>query len=137
MFAPSVIQHVLDGSDEAKFIYITRSPQDWVTSMVKVGLDRAHNSYYNNPDWDSLAPHAAIDFNSLNEVLDGAFTEDNAKQKFDEHKQFVENTIPPERLLIYHFSEGWGPLCGFVGKPVPNTEVPHLNIDTMFDKLTT
>ena len=137
MFAPSVIQYVLDRSDETKFIYINKNPQDWVASMIKVGLDRAHNSYYNSPDWDALAPHAAIDFSSMNEVLDGEFTDDNARRKFGEHRLFVENTIPPERLLIYHFSKGWGPLCDFVGKPTQDIEVPHMNINTMFDKLTT
>lgn len=137
MFAPSVIQHMLDGSDEVKFIYVNKTPQDWVASMEKVGLAKTHNSYCNTPDKNSLNPHAAIDFNSLNEVLAGEFTEDNARRKFGEHRLFVENTIPPERLLIYHFSKGWEPLCEFVGKPVPNIEVPHLNIDTMFDKLTT
>jgi hypothetical protein len=137
MFAPSTIQYVLDRSNEVKFIYINKNPQDWVASMVKVGLKRAHNSYYNTPDWDSFAPHAAIDFKSLNEVLDGVFAEDNACEKFEEHKLFVKGTIPPERLLTYHFSEGWEPLCEFVGKPVSNIEVPHLNINTMFDKITT
>lgn len=137
MFAPSVIRHILNESDGMKFIYINKNPQDWVISMTKVGLDKAHNSYWNTPDKSTLEPHAAIDYNSLNEVLDGEFTGDNARRKFGEHRLFVENTIPPERLLIYHFSKGWGPLCKFVGKPVPDIEVPHLNVDTMFDKLRT
>ena len=136
MFAPSIVQHVLDNSDDVKFIYINKNPQDWAASMVKVGLHNAHNSYYNSPDWDALAPHAKIDFSSMNEVLDGEFTDDNARRKFAEHKVFIENTIPPERLLMYHFSKGWEPLCEFVGKPVPDIDVPHMNIDTMFDKLT-
>ena len=36
-------------------------------------------------------------------------------------------TVPPERLLVYRVSEGWDPLCRFLGVPVPNTPFPSEN----------
>ena len=35
--------------------------------------------------------------------------------------------IPRERLLIFNFSDGWGPLCEFLGKPVPDEPFPHVD----------
>jgi hypothetical protein len=39
----------------------------------------------------------------------------------------VTEAIPPERLLVYDVAEGWGPLCAFLGVPVPGTPFPHTN----------
>lgn len=39
----------------------------------------------------------------------------------------VTEAIPPERLLVYDVAEGWGPICAFLGVPVPKTPFPHTN----------
>ena len=136
MFAPSVINYALEHSDDVKFIYLNKNPSDWVASMQKIKLADTYNRMHANPEKEVVSIYSKIDYSSLHEVLDGPFDETEGRRKFGEHRQFVERTIPPERLLIYHFSKGWGPLCEFVGKPVPDIDVPHLNVDTMFDKLT-
>lgn len=33
----------------------------------------------------------------------------------------VKETVPRDRLLVYRIGEGWGPLCKFLGVPVPTT----------------
>jgi len=43
------------------------------------------------------------------------------------HIKDVIATVPAERLLVYQVNEGWGPLCEFVGKEVPNTPFPNVN----------
>ncbi|MEZ4451932.1 MAG: sulfotransferase [Nannocystaceae bacterium] len=43
------------------------------------------------------------------------------------HIAEVKATVPPERLLVYEVSEGWGPLCEFLGVPVPDEPFPRLN----------
>lgn len=48
------------------------------------------------------------------------------------HLERVRRTIPGERLLVYNVREGWGPLCAFLGVPVPETPFPHLNDRTSF-----
>jgi hypothetical protein len=36
--------------------------------------------------------------------------------------------VPPERLIVYEVKEGWGPLCAFLGVPIPEGKpFPHLN----------
>lgn len=35
--------------------------------------------------------------------------------------------VPTERLLVYQISQGWRPLCAFLGKLVPQEPFPHAN----------
>jgi hypothetical protein len=51
-------------------------------------------------------------------------------ETFKRHNAEVERTIPPSRLLVYDVSQGWEPLCGFLGVPVPDTPFPRANSRT-------
>lgn len=33
----------------------------------------------------------------------------------------------PDRVLIFHPSQGWGPLCAFLGKDIPDSPFPFVN----------
>lgn len=39
----------------------------------------------------------------------------------------VQATFGPDRLLTYELGSGWGPLCGFLGVPVPDMPYPRSN----------
>ena len=40
----------------------------------------------------------------------------------------MKRAVPADRLLLYEVKEGWGPLCSFLGVPVPEGRpFPHLN----------
>lgn len=43
------------------------------------------------------------------------------------HVAEVKATVPAERLLVFEVSEGWGPLCEFLGVPIPDAPFPRLN----------
>ena len=44
----------------------------------------------------------------------------------------VRAAIPPSRLLVFDVTEGWQPLCGFLGVPVPDRPFPQLNSTAQF-----
>ncbi len=48
-------------------------------------------------------------------------------ERFERHIQDVKAAIPAERLLIYRVSDGWEPLCDFLGLPVPDASYPQVN----------
>jgi len=51
-----------------------------------------------------------------------------AIEVFNCHNEEVSRFVPPDRLLVYEVKEGWGPLCSFLGVPVPDEEpFPHVN----------
>jgi hypothetical protein len=39
----------------------------------------------------------------------------------------VIDSLPPERLLVFSPKDGWGPLCAFLGVPVPSEPFPRVN----------
>lgn len=52
---------------------------------------------------------------------------ENAKERYFEHYRQVRELVPPERLLEYKLSDGWGPLCQFLGREEPDVEFPRTN----------
>ena len=43
--------------------------------------------------------------------------------------------VPADRLLVYRVSDGWGPLCEFLGVPVPDTPFPQVNSTEDFKEM--
>jgi hypothetical protein len=46
---------------------------------------------------------------------------------FDKHNAAVEAGVAKKRLLVYDVAQGWGPLCEFLGVPVPDSPYPKVN----------
>jgi hypothetical protein len=47
--------------------------------------------------------------------------------EYNQHIADVKIAVPPEKLLIFTVTEGWTPLCKFLGLPVPATPFPNVN----------
>jgi Sulfotransferase domain len=47
--------------------------------------------------------------------------------RFNAHNEWVKRACPPERLLVFEVSQGWEPLCTFLGNPIPSTPFPRTN----------
>lgn len=43
------------------------------------------------------------------------------------HDAAVKREVPEDRLLVFRVSEGWEPLCRFLGVEVPKTPFPRVN----------
>ncbi len=57
---------------------------------------------------------------------------DHALAVYRAYAEDVRRTIAPERLLAYDVSEGWAPLCAFLGVPVPDLPFPRTNTSEEF-----
>ena len=53
--------------------------------------------------------------------------QETAVRFFTEWREQVEREIPADRLLVFEVKEGWGPLCQFLGVPVPEEPFPNVN----------
>lgn len=60
------------------------------------------------------------------DFYEGSF-QANGKRKYEEHYAMVRTLVPKENLLEYRVQQGWGPLCDFLGKPVPKNPFPRGN----------
>ena len=46
----------------------------------------------------------------------------------------VKAAVPPEKLLIFKATDGWDPLCAFLGVAAPATKFPNVNDRAEFQK---
>lgn len=61
-------------------------------------------------------------------VLKGVMDErSRAVARYSAYIDEVKAAVPPDRLLVYQVTEGWGPLCRFLSVPEPNEPFPNLN----------
>jgi len=51
----------------------------------------------------------------------------NAKERYLEHYETVRRIVPKEKLLEFKLTDGWEPLCAFLGKDIPDTDFPWVN----------
>ncbi|KAM5350116.1 hypothetical protein ACJ41O_006621 [Fusarium nematophilum] len=51
----------------------------------------------------------------------------NLKTAYVRHYKYVREMVPADQLLDFKLSDGWEPLCRFLGKEVPDVPFPHVN----------
>lgn len=116
---------------QAKVVLTVRDPQTWYTSMASTIFQGVAAMS------DGAAPPGNIgeDFAKLMRPMFGSLfagelrvpSEEESVAAFERHREAVIEAIPAERLLVFQVSQGWEPLCDFLGVPVPDTPFPHLN----------
>ena len=71
----------------------------------------------------------------MEQTFDGRMGErEHAIRVFERHNQQVRHAIPPGRLLTYRVTDGWEPLCAFLGRAVPDAAFPNVNSTDDFRK---
>ncbi|MCJ1472485.1 hypothetical protein MMC13_001133 [Lambiella insularis] len=49
------------------------------------------------------------------------------REEFVKHYAHIRAIVPKDNLLEHRPQDGWGPLCKFLGKPVPDEPYPRVN----------
>lgn len=62
----------------------------------------------------------------------GTLDEASAISAYERHNAHVRATAPADRLLEWHPGDGWEPICGALGVPVPDEPFPHVNTTAEF-----
>ena len=52
---------------------------------------------------------------------------DGLVASYERHNVAVRAGVPADRLLEHDVTQGWEPLCGFLGLPVPDRPMPRTN----------
>ncbi len=114
----------------AKVILTVRDPDRWYESMYNT-IYFGHTS---TPKWVfRLSPRMRVFQRMIDRLwkrmFPGRFEDrDSAIDAFNRHNEQVRRDVPASRLLVYEVSQGWDPLCEFLGVPVPEGKLfPHLN----------
>lgn len=112
----------------AKVILTVRDPEKWYESASST----IYASTQQPPTTDSPPVFEQVLDMSQRVVWDGVFggrfaDRDHALRVFVKHNEAVRGEIDGDRLLVYEVSQGWEPLCAFLGVPVPDEPFPRSN----------
>lgn len=117
---------------EAKVILSERDPERWYQSVM--------NTIYpsSTAARQSEDPRVRAQMEMAHELIwDGTFggrmdDKDHVISVYLAHNARVKAEVPPEKLLVFESSEGWEPLCRFLGKEVPGDPYPSVNSTAEF-----
>jgi hypothetical protein len=129
---PSSIYYgqIISAFPAAKFILTVRDPESWYRSTYQTLYQFAVESRRNAPPPQSLPGRlfGLVDTMIWSGLFGGRFEDKQyAIDAYLRHNEQVTQVIPAEQLLVYDVTEGWAPLCGFLGVDVPATEFPRAN----------
>nr|CAB3262225.1 uncharacterized protein LOC100178838 [Phallusia mammillata] len=131
-------EEILEAFPEAKIVLTLRAKEDYYRSAQKQVEEI-------NADWryrlmNTVTPTGRKISSVVTQALPVVFgfkpdyrwskifvNETVQKLRFRQHTSHVLKHAPPEKLLVFHLKDGWGPLCDFLGLEEPNTEFPRKN----------
>ncbi|RAH61156.1 efflux pump antibiotic resistance protein, partial [Aspergillus piperis CBS 112811] len=133
-------EELLNAYPEAKVVLVERDIdswyQSWMNGVIANTYDPIVTIIYTIDRWFTH-PLGKVHKSTFEGWLGIKGPEDAkrvSREKYKEHYALVRRLTPPERLLEFRLSEGWEPLCEFLGKPVPEVPFPHLNEKKWLDE---
>ena len=136
-------EQLMEVYPDAKIVLSVRDPDSWVKSVKETILQL--NSAYSGSPWGIwllqtfVPPFRAswrmIDAGYWSPFLKRDLSDSNMRRKFIEWVEDVKKRCPKDKLLVFEASQGWGPLCAFLGVPVPETPYPNVNDTKSFKEI--
>ncbi|KAJ5172626.1 hypothetical protein N7492_005219 [Penicillium capsulatum] len=134
---------LIEAYPDAKVVLVERDIDSWyesfLNSAIKNTYDPVVSIVYTIDRWFTH-PVGRVHRSTFDGWLGIKNPEDArrvSKEKYREHYALVRRLTPPDRLLEFQISDGWEPLCKFLGKPIPEVPFPHLNEKSWLDEKVT
>ncbi|EDO49231.1 predicted protein [Nematostella vectensis] len=131
-------EEILKASPDAKVILTVREQEAWLRSSKK--QLKMVQGLFSKLWFLSLSPIYLGIRKITNGMVAALYGTINAESTWiiakalEMHNQRVRSTVPPGQLLEYSVTEGWGPLCDFLGHATPKEKFPHENVKGEFTK---
>lgn len=124
-------QSICDYYPDALVILSVRDPESWWKSasdtILPVKINPPSNMSPARKSWLDMVLEI---YKTL--YPEGFADKDKAMAAFTAHMERVKVGIPKERLLIWHVSDGWQPICEALELPVPDEPFPKSNSTAEF-----
>jgi hypothetical protein len=121
-------RELMEAFPDALVVLSVRDPERWWASQSKL------LRLVSKATWFNFVPmfkkFSTMNIHLLEYVFGGSLetlTKDDYIAQYLRHIDEVKATVPADRLLVYSVTEGWEPLCRFLGHPVPDKPFPHAN----------
>lgn len=113
---------------DAKIILTERDPEQWYESAANTifdAMDRANRAAMSAETRERLDMARAL---VIDQVFGGRHRDrEHAIKIYAAHNERVRRTVPAARLLVLDPTDGWPPLCGFLGVDPPDEPYPFVN----------
>ena len=131
-------EEIMAAFPEAKFLLTISDAESWFENFFEIArvLRASHrNDTLSCAFWDSL-PRNCTKMGSWGCNFESPSPEnkDTCLKNYYRHIQRVQDVIPPERLLVYNWSDGWSPLSHFLGSRIPEEQFPHEDIAKFYSE---
>jgi hypothetical protein len=128
---------------EAKVILNNRDVDAWLRSMDgTAGRTLRWRGWATLAKWDPalIGPwweHGQLVMPTVYGTMSDFSAHGPAREAFHVHYARVRAAVEGQdaRLLEYKVQDGWGPLCKFLGKPVPESDFPRVNDSSEFVRI--
>jgi hypothetical protein len=125
-------EQLMDVYPDAKVLLTVRDPDQWYDS-VRATIYRTRDLARQGADSGVPLPRV-LQAQMVTELIWKQTFADRFEDRayaldvFRRHIEQVKQRVPPEKLLVYDVSEGWEPLCAFLGVAAPKDQpFPSLN----------
>ncbi|KAJ7138649.1 hypothetical protein C8R46DRAFT_1361717 [Mycena filopes] len=131
-------KELIDAYPDAKVVLTMRDPDSWWRS-TRATIASGHMIWQRLHAWVDKDAATRWELGRLMALaLYGTVNWQNeeklCKAAFAAHYEYVRSLVPRDRLLEFDVKEGWGPLCNFLGKEVPDQSFPRLFDTAAFQK---
>jgi hypothetical protein len=134
-------EQLMDAFPEAKVLLTVRDPEAWYESARKSIYASMLAGQKGELDGGTNPMPPQEGFRMISTLIwqgtfDGRFEDrEHAISVFRAHNEEVIRKVPAERLVVHEVGDGWEPLAGLLGVPVPQTPFPHLNDTAAFREM--
>jgi len=112
---------------DAKIIHTVRTPESWwesysetIMKFIDAGVTMPEGVVRDMSRW-------SVDVIGR-QTFGSDFTDREAGiRAFNGRLAEVREAVPEDRLLVFEVSQGWQPLCDFLGLPIPDAPFPRVN----------
>ena len=126
-------KEIMNYYPDAKVILTIRDDADWIKSWNVL-----NNQILKSFTFKFLAKIPMTSFKLQKDIHnkmilgeDGAFqgakSDQDRMQKFNEWNTSVIDFVPSDKLLVYQVKDGWEPLCNFLNVSIPDKPFPYKN----------
>lgn len=130
-------KRLLEANPDAKVLLSVRDPERWEPSFRETIVDMCHGESlirllasaraHVDPSWARYLQFVDRMFWSEIGTFPDGHSPEALIEAFDAHNEQVKRTVPAQQLLVWEVTDGWEPLCDFLGVAVPDQPLPHAN----------
>jgi hypothetical protein len=110
-----------DNPDALILLSTRASGEAWFKSASDT-IFKAMDDFPDGP-WKDMVHELIVDKFAGGDLTD----KDACIAAYEAHNQYVRDHADPKRLLEWQATDGWPPICDWLGVPVPDEPFPHTN----------